>query len=96
MLSHGSFILFLFQAITIVAANRWALNGKNIVVTGGTKGIGKAVVEECLELCGRVFTCARNDAELNALLDAFKSKGYDIAGIVADVSKEDDRIKLVI
>mmetsp|Transcript_9482 Transcript_9482/g.9541 ORF Transcript_9482/g.9541 Transcript_9482/m.9541 type:complete len:299 (-) Transcript_9482:83-979(-) len=75
--------------------NRWTLNGKNVVVTGGTKGIGKSVVEECCDMSGRVFTCSRNEKELNECLQAWNEKGYDVGGVVADVSKHEDREKLV-
>ncbi len=37
----------------------WSLVGKNILVTGGTKGIGSAVVRELCELGASVVTCAR-------------------------------------
>lgn len=38
------------------------------LVTGGTKGIGHAIVEELAGLGATVHTCARNEAELNACL----------------------------
>ena len=76
-------------------ANRWKLNGKNIVVTGGTKGIGKAIVEECVMLGGNVFTCCRNDTELQDALKQWSHEGYSVQGVAADVSKPDDRKRLV-
>eukprot|EP01041_Mallomonas_annulata_P005853 gene5853-11821_t len=63
--------------------------------SGGTKGIGKAVVEECCSLCGHVFTCARSQEELDHLIEELKEKGYVVGGIIADVSKENDREALI-
>ncbi|MBN8576656.1 MAG: SDR family oxidoreductase [Cytophagales bacterium] len=38
----------------------WTLQGKKILVTGGTKGIGLAIARECLELGAEVLVVARN------------------------------------
>jgi Tropinone reductase 1 len=66
------------------------------VVTGGTKGIGKAVVEE---LAGfenvRVFTCARSSFDLEACIKDWQSRGFLCHGCVADVSTPEGRATLV-
>ena len=43
-----------------VISGRWSLTGKNIVVTGGSKGIGLAIIKECCALGAKVLTCSRN------------------------------------
>ena len=40
---------------------------KSILVTGGTKGIGKAIILEFANKCFDVFTCSRNEDELREL-----------------------------
>lgn len=71
--------------------SRWRLEGKNILVTGGTKGIGRAIVEECAQLGATVYTCARNEDLLDASMVEWTAKGYQVVGIAADLSTEEGR-----
>ena len=48
------------------------LLGKKIVVTGGSKGIGQAVVAELCQLGATVLTCARNSDSLDKCIDEWK------------------------
>lgn len=73
----------------------WNLNGQTAVVTGGTKGIGKATVMEFLELGAKVIFTARNSEDVENLQKELQNKGYDAEGITSDVSIEVDRQKIV-
>ncbi|CAI0471631.1 unnamed protein product [Linum tenue] len=75
---------------------KWSLNGMTALVTGGSKGIGRAIVEELAGLGARVHTCARNEKELGDRLQEWKSKGFDVSGSVCDLSSSSERIKLVL
>lgn len=66
----------------------WNLQNKKAVITGGTKGIGRATVLEFLSLGAEVIFTARNKAEVIAFEDELQSDGYNAFGIVADVSEE--------
>ncbi|XP_048140038.1 tropinone reductase homolog At5g06060-like isoform X4 [Rhodamnia argentea] len=77
-------------------SNRWSLQGMTALVTGGTKGIGHAIVEELARLGATVYTCSRNQAELNECLKDWKSKGFRVAGSACDVSSESEREKLML
>ncbi len=70
---------------------RWSLIGKKALVTGGTKGIGRAVAEEFLGLGAEVFIAARGEEELSHTLATWQGEGKPVRGIAADMSTADGR-----
>ena len=64
----------------------YILKDKVIVVTGGSSGIGKALVVECLAHGAKVAVCARNYQKLQQLF----SNNAHLLCIEADVSIETD------
>ncbi|KAK9998710.1 hypothetical protein SO802_018313 [Lithocarpus litseifolius] len=75
--------------------DRWSLLGMTALITGGTQGIGHAVVEELAGLGARVHTCSRNEANLNACLHDWEMKGFQVTGSVCDVMSRGERVKLM-
>lgn len=61
---------------------------KIVVVTGGTDGIGKALVDALINMGAKVATCARNHDKLYALQSEYPSA--HLHTMVADVSSEND------
>ncbi len=66
---------------------------KVIAITGGSEGIGKALVEELLIRGAKVATCGRNSTKLESLVLSCNTSSLFTA--VADVSKEDDCKKFI-
>ncbi|MAW96603.1 MULTISPECIES: SDR family oxidoreductase [unclassified Leeuwenhoekiella] len=72
----------------------WNLEGKTALITGGTKGIGRATVYEFAKLGAKVIFTARDGAEVAALEQELSEAGYIASGMAGDVTNEDDQDKL--
>lgn len=70
----------------------WNLENKTSLITGGSKGIGLAIVEEFLSLGAEVFFVARTQADVLKIIN--KNKEKNLHGIIADVSTEEGREKI--
>src|SRR5688500_20161388 len=63
-------------------------NNKIVAVTGGSEGIGKALVDLLLMKGAKVAACGRNHDKLYRLQSEYPS--YPLHTVVADVADEND------
>ncbi|XP_054800296.1 tropinone reductase homolog At5g06060-like isoform X1 [Prosopis cineraria] len=75
--------------------SRWSLQDTTALVTGGTRGIGHAVVEDLAQFGATVYTCSRTEADLNKRLKEWQDRGFKIYGSVCDVSSPTQRQQLI-
>jgi tropinone reductase I len=66
---------------------KWSLKGRKALITGGSKGIGKACVEEFLNLGAEVFFVARDTS--------MSENKKNLFFMNSDLSKKDDRIHII-
>jgi NAD(P)-dependent dehydrogenase (short-subunit alcohol dehydrogenase family) len=66
------------------------LQGQRALVTGGTKGIGRAIVDTLAAEGAAVGFCARNESEVADTVEALTKRGSTAVGGVLDVADEQD------
>jgi len=71
--------------------NEWNLKNKTALITGGSKGIGKATALEFLSLGAKVLFTARNTEELLVTKNEFEEMGYAIDTIDGDIADPQHR-----
>jgi short-subunit dehydrogenase len=70
---------------------------KSILVTGGTKGIGRAIIERFALEGFDIFTCARSEADLSDLKTFLEEKhpNIKVIAIDADLSRKEEVTRFV-
>ena len=66
--------------------NPYSLEGKTILVTGASSGIGQATAVECSKMGAKVIITARNQERLQATFNILEGEGHQ--QIIADLSNE--------
>ncbi|MCW5960935.1 MAG: SDR family oxidoreductase [Pyrinomonadaceae bacterium] len=70
------------------------LNDKVAIITGGSKGIGYAIVEAILKNGGTAFICARDRGELKTAIESLSEFGR-VDGEICDVRSE-SQVKMML
>ncbi|MCE5300390.1 MAG: SDR family NAD(P)-dependent oxidoreductase [Spirochaetia bacterium] len=70
------------------------LKGKTVLITGGNRGMGRAMVEKFASMDAKVIFTARNRKKGENALKEFKAKGLDVTLKMADMAKTSDVEKL--
>ena len=73
-----------------------SLSGKVALVTGGSRGIGKAIVQTLARAGAKVaFVYHSNSTAADALINELKAEGHEVVGYQADVSSKPDADRIV-
>lgn len=72
--------------------NPFSLEGKTILVTGASSGIGRATAVECSKLGAKLVITARNSERLQDTLNSLEGEGHTM--ILADLTIQEDIDKL--
>ena len=73
--------------------NPYSLEGKTVLVTGASSGIGKAAAVECSKMGAKVIITARNESRLSQTFSELEGKGHQM--LLCDLSDEADIDKMV-
>lgn len=71
------------------------LKDKVVVITGSSRGIGRAVAEACAKEGAKVVICSRNAKMIEETCKLFKGQGLNVCGISCDVSNHKDIDRLL-
>ena len=71
------------------------LSGKVALVTGGSRGIGRAIAAAYTRAGASVFICGRDQAAVDGAIDELRNDGGDIDGAAGDIGSSDDVKRLV-
>lgn len=71
------------------------LKGKVALVTGASRGIGKAIALRYVQEGARVFVCGRDSSDLSKAVEEIGRVGADIDGTAGDVSQIDEVRRIV-
>ena len=73
--------------------NPYSLEGKTILVTGASSGIGRATAIECSKMGAKVVVTARNEERLKQTLETLEGEGHQM--ILCDLTNEENLNALV-
>jgi NAD(P)-dependent dehydrogenase (short-subunit alcohol dehydrogenase family) len=71
------------------------LLGKTALITGGSRGIGRAIAAAYARAGARVFICGRNFADVESALREIRARGGEIDGVAGDISSAQDVQRIV-
>ena len=81
------------KQIRNMSYNPFSLEGKTILVTGASSGIGRATAIECSRMGAKVIITGRNEQRLQETYEQLEGGGHQ--QVIADLSRKEDIVRLV-
>lgn len=75
-----------------IAYNPFSLEGKTILVTGASSGIGQAMAIECSKMGAQLVIVARNEDRLKETYNQLEGKGH--LSFIVDLTNSEDLVRL--
>jgi NAD(P)-dependent dehydrogenase (short-subunit alcohol dehydrogenase family) len=86
-LGWSGFVIGCVLLKTVLQESRyWNLNGKVVLITGGSRGLGLVLAREFATQGARVAICARDEDDLRTVRDEFAARGDHFFSAHCDVS----------
>ncbi|GAB7564150.1 SDR family oxidoreductase [Methylobacillus methanolivorans] len=79
--------------MSVAVINPFSLEGKTILVTGASSGLGQHIAVRCAARGARMIITGRNQERLQASYDQLQGEGH--IQVLADLTSEEDRHRLV-
>ena len=79
--------------MSLPVSNPFSLEGKRVLVTGASSGIGRAIAVACSRMGSKVIITARNEKRLDETMSLLFGDGHQL--VVADLTEATQRESLV-
>ena len=83
----------MIRPIKNMSYNPFSLEGKTILVTGASSGIGRACAIECSKMGAKVIITARNEERLESTFNSLVGDNHE--SFICDITSQDDLEQLV-
>jgi len=74
---------------------RWNLAGRNVLITGGSRGLGLVIARQLVAEGAGVAICGRDEATLERARQELSASGGRVRAMACDVSRQDEVERLV-
>ena len=72
--------------VVLRRSRRLPIDGKVVLITGGSRGLGLLLAREAASRNARVAICARDDDELNRAANELRDRGADVLAVQCDLT----------
>lgn len=73
----------------------FSVSGQVVLVTGGSRGIGRAIAEGFCRRGADVVICSQSSQSVETAVQEMQSGGLEVSGLVCDVSREEQIVQTV-